>query len=163
MMSAIDRIRTALVRYKGFAPLDISESPPSLQDASFALVAHYFGVPVVVVALAADQLSLADLERAAQDYWLLLRDARRRAPPGPGGVRQITGQLWLFHSDRCPPGRLAAVRRLKRLRLVPPVYLLPWVFDLREGRVQRHRGLPFMRWPGIEFLTAELRAGERAA
>jgi hypothetical protein len=160
-MGALQRTRDFLIRDKGFADLGPAPGPP-LDGSAYALVRPYFGSPVVVIAYAADALSEPSLEEIGSAYWSLLGAMRSSVPPDPGGLRQACGQLWLFHERACPEHRLRSIRGLTRRRVLPPTYLLPWVFDLPAGRLVRHRGLPYMRWPATRSLTSQLRPGERA-
>lgn len=144
-------IADALIQKKRFEPLETD----LLNDYGGGCVATrlYWGTPVTIAAVLADDLAQEQLRHLADAHYALTVDQLRRFEnPLHGGVvpKSSVGQLWLVFDRGCDEERLADARELKRKELTK--VLLPWVLDVQNRQVHFHKGLPFMRFPGRRFL-----------
>ncbi len=145
------RISDALIQKKRFEPFETN----LLDDCGGGCVVTrlYWGAPVTIAAILADDLTQEQLRRLADAHYALTVDQLRRFEnPLHGTVvpKNSVGQLWLVFDRGCDEERLADVRALKRNELF--TVLLPWVLDPWNRQVHFHKGLPFMRFPGRRFL-----------
>ena len=150
-------ISDALIQKKSFEPFETD----LLDDygGGFVVTRLYWGTPVTIAAVLADDLTQDQLRQLADaHYALTVGQLQRFENPLHGTVvpKSSVGQLWLVFSRICDEGRLADARALKRRKLT--TVLLPWVLDLPNRQVHFHKGLPFMRFPGRRFLQGLLRS-----
>ena len=144
-------IPDALIQKKHFEPLDTD----LLDEFGGGCVTTrlYWGTPVTIAAVLADDLSQEQLRRLADAHFALtVGQLQRFENPLHGTVvpKSSVGQLWLIFERGCDERRLADARALKRREFTK--VLLPWVLDFQNRRVHFHKGLPFMRFPGRRFV-----------
>ena len=150
-------ISDALIQEKHFEPLETD----LFDDCACGFVATrlYWGTPVTIAVVLADDLAQEQLRQLADaHYALTLGQLQRFENPLRGKVllpKSSVGQLWLVFDRGCDEERLAGARALKRKELTR--VMLPWVFDLQNRQVHFHKGLPFMRFPGRRFVRRLLR------